>query len=255
MRSFSNAGSGLAATLLPWIVAILVVASGSARGQALITPLIQSVSSELSYCCDRKAAYIVNGSGLTAGASGVVGNSDSTHGSAPDGKMWVSDTGDTSPVLIFNLGANYNLQTTRLWNYNEGCCTAFGARNVEVAASPDNLNWSVLGTNTFAQAGGGSAEPSQNFSTPAANVRYVRLRLLNNYGGALFGLSEVRFVVQPMTPIGGLTLYTNATTVELANPVQKLTFVKGLNGRFRINTSVSDGSIWRPLFDAQRPLI
>ena len=226
-----------------------------ARGQALVTPVIQSVSSELSYCCNRRAAYLVNGSGLTVGGSGVLGESDSTHGSAPDANMWVSDTGDTSPVLVLSLGGNYNLQTTRIWNYNESCCTTFGARNVEISASVDNMAWTVLGTNTFAQGGGGAAEPSQTFSTPAANVRYVRLRLLNNYGGALFGLSEVRFVVQPMAPMGGLTLYTNATTVELANSAQKLTFVKGVSGKFRVSTAVSDGTIWRPLFDAQRPII
>ena len=229
--------------------------SSSARAQVLIAPAIQSVSSELSYCCDRKAAYLVDGSALTAGASGIIGDSDSTHGSAPDHNMWVSDTGDTSPILVFNLGGAYNLQTTRIWNYNETCCTAFGARNVEIAVSLDNVSWTVLATNTFAQAGGGPAEPSQNFSTPAANVRFVRLRLMNNYGGALFGLSEARFVVQPNTTNGGLTLFTNATTVELANSVQKLTFIKGGDGKFHITTSVWDGSTWRSFFDAQHPLI
>ncbi len=243
---------------LPAVLTSLVSLGGlvvRAHAQALITPSIQSVSSELSYCCNRKAAYLVNGSGLTVGGSGVPGESDSTHGSAPDNNMWVSDTGDTNPVLIFNLGGSYNLQTTRIWNYNESCCTAFSAHNVEISASADNVSWTVLGTNTFTQGGGGAAEPAQNFSTPAANVRFVRFRLLNNYGGSLFGLSEVRFVVQPLAPMGGLTLYTNATTVELANAAQKLTFIKDLSGKFRVSTAVSDGTIWRPFFDAQRPLI
>lgn len=225
------------------------------QAQILITPSLSSVSSELSYCCNRKAAYLTNASGLTAGVSGVLGGGDSTHGSTPDGNMWVSDTGDLNPVLVFDLGASYNLQTARVWNYNEGCCTAFGARAVEVSASLDNVNWSILGTNTFAQAGGGTAEPAQNFSTPAANVRYVRFRLLTNYGGTLFGLSEIRFVAQAVTPVGGLTLYTNSTTVELANAAQKITFVKDGSGRFRVSTAVSDGSAWQPFFDAQRPLI
>jgi hypothetical protein len=252
LRGFA---SGFSGQLLLAALAFSGMGRWAAHAQALIDPAIQSVSSQLSYCCDRKAVYLVNGSGLTAGASGILGNSDSTHGNAPDGNMWVSDTGDTNPVLVFNLGAAYNLQATRVWNYNESCCTAFGARNVEISASLDNVDWTILTTNIFAQGGGGSAEPSQDFSTPAANVRYVRLRLLNNYGGALFGLSEVRFVIQPLTPYGGLTLFTNATTVELANPVQKLSFTKGADGKFHLTTLVWDGSTWRYLFDGQHPLI
>jgi hypothetical protein len=236
-------------------VALIGGVAGSAVAQSLITPTIQSVSSELSYCCNRKAAYLVNGSGLTVGGSGILGESDSIHGSAPDGNMWVSDTGDVTPVLVFNLGGSYNLQTTRVWNYTESCCTAFSPRNVEISASVDNVIWTIIGTNTFSQGGGGAAEPAQNFSTPAANVRFVRFRLLSNYGSSLYGLSEVRFVVQPITAIEGLTLYTNATTVELANFAQKLTFTKNLSGKFRVSTSVFDGTTWRPLFDAQRPLI
>lgn len=255
MRCHSIVDPAAKLKVFRWLVALLFAMEMAGHGQVLITPQIQSVSSELSYCCNRKAAYIVNGAGLTAAASGVLGNYDSTHGSAPDGKMWVSDTGDAGPVLVFSLGGSYNLQTTRVWNYNETCCTAFGARSVEVSASSDNLIWTVVGTNTLVQAGGGPVEPAQDFNTPAADARYVRLRLLSNYGGALFGLSEVRFVVQPMTPVTGLTLYTNATTVELANSTQKLTFLKGAGGKFRLSTSVSDGSAWRPLFDAQRPLV
>lgn len=246
--------------VLTTIFAILEISAAawllnsSAQAQVLIGPTILSYSSQLSYCCNRKAAYLVDGSGLTAGATGVLGNADSTHGTGPDGTMWVSDTGDTSPVLVFNLGGSYDLQTARIWNYNEGCCTAFGAKDIQVSVSADNVIYTILSTNTLVQGGGSTAQPAQDLSTVALGVRYVRLRILNNYGGALFGLSEVRFV-GAASGYGGLTLYTNATTVQLANDVQKVAFDKGLDGKFHITTSVWDGSIWRPFFDAQRPLI
>ena len=228
--------------------------NSSAQAQVLIGPTIQSYSSQLSYCCNRKAAYLVDGSGLTAGATGVLGNADSTHGNAPDGNMWVSDTGDTSPVLIFNMGAVYNLKTTRIWNYNEGCCTAFGAKDIQVSVSADNVTYTILSTNTLVQGGGSTAQPAQDCSTVAMSVRYVRLRILNNCGGALSGLSEVRFV-GAASGAGGLTLYTNATAVQLANDVQQVSFDKGPDGKFHVTTSVWDGFNWRPFFDAQRPLI
>jgi len=236
-------------------LALSGVGGWAARGQTLIAPAIQSVSSQLSYCCNRKAAYLVDGSGLTAGTSGILGNSDSTHGNIPDGTMWVSDTGDVSPILVFNLGNVFNLQTTRIWNYNESCCTAFGPKNIEVSVSADNFTWTVLGTNTLAQAGGGAAEPAQNLSTVAAGVRYVRLHLLDNYGGALFGLSEVRFVGMPFVPYGGMTLLTNSTSVQLANTNQLITFLQGSDGKFHLTTFVWDGANWRSFFDAQHPLI
>ncbi len=174
--------------------------TGSVMAQVLIDPSIQSFSSQLSYCCNRKAIYIVNGSGLTAGPSGILGNSDSTHGNAPDGAMWVSDSGDASPWFVFDLGGTYNLQTTRIWNYNEAGGTAFGPSNILVSASADNVTFTPVTTITLNQAGGTSAEPAQDRSTAASAVRYVKLQILNNYGGGLFGLSEIRFVGAPLTP-------------------------------------------------------
>ncbi len=200
MKTTTNRTAQVTALAVLGLIATSWLLESSAHAQVLIDPTINSFSSQLSFCCDRKAVYIVNGSGLTAGPSGILGNSDSTHGNAPDGNMWVSDSGDAGPWFVFDLGGTYNLQTTRIWNYNEAGGTAFGPSNILVSASADNVTFTPVTTITLNQAGGTSAEPAQDRSTAASAVRYVKLQILNNYGGGLFGLSEIRFVGAPLTP-------------------------------------------------------
>jgi hypothetical protein len=249
------------AKALPFTMRGMVVAvclyNGAAQAQTIISPSIDSVT---SFYGSRSPTNLVNGTGLTAGPSGILGAADSTHGNDVDATMWYSNPfivpADTSPIVTFNLGGAYDLQTTRLWQYNEPpyAFTVYGAKDIEVAVSNDNTNFTVLTTITPARAGGASGEPSQDFATVATGVRYVRLHVLDTFGGvAASGLSEVRFIASP--PHGGLTLFTNETMVEFANDLQKVSFDKGPDGKFHITTSVWDGSNWRPFFDAQRPLM
>src|SRR5262245_34972177 len=62
-------------------------------------------------------------------------------------------------------------------------------------------------------------------------------------------------VFSSATGHGGLSLFTNATTVEIGNEVQTVSFDKGLDGKFHITTAVWDGSSWHPFLDAAHPLI
>ncbi len=228
----------------------------SAQAQLLIAPSIVSFT---SYFGTRSPVNLVNGSGLTLGPSGILGDSDSTHGSDVDGTMWYSNPyiapPDTSPIVTFDLGGVYDLQTTRLWQYNQpGGFTVYGAKNIEVSISADNTNFTVLSTITPARAGGTNGEPAQDFTTAATGVQYVRLHILDTFGGVQpSGLSEVRFVASPGH--GGVTLFTNASTVQLANDLQKVSFDKSSDGKFHITTSVWDGSSWRSFFDGAHPLM
>jgi hypothetical protein len=240
------------------IVVAVCLFNGAAQAQTIIAPSIDSVT---SFYGSRSPTNLVNGTGLTAGPSGILGAADSTHGNDVDATMWYSNPfivpADTSPIVTFNLGGVYDLQTTRLWQYNEPpyAFTVYGAKDIEVAVSSDNTNFTVLTTITLARAGGTNGEPAQDFAAVAPGVRYVRLHVLDTFAGAAAsGLSEVRFV-GAASGYGGPTLYANATTVQLANDVQKVSFDKGPDGKFHVTTSVWDGSNWRPFFDAQRPLI
>ena len=171
--------------------------SGSAQAQLLISPNIVSFTSFFS---PRSPTNLANGSGLTAGPSGILGAADSTHGNDADGTMWCSNPystpPDTSPVITFDLGGVYVLQITRIWQYNQpGGFTVYGAKDIEISVSADNANFAALSTITPARAGGTNGEPAQDFATAAAGVRYVRLHILDTFGGATAsGLSEVRFV-------------------------------------------------------------
>ncbi|MBI4326800.1 MAG: discoidin domain-containing protein [Chloroflexi bacterium] len=182
----------LCALVTPTVAALLL--SESAQAQDLIRPTIQSFSSELTACCNRKAAYLVDGSGLTAGPSGILGAADSTQGNTPDGSMYLSEQPDTSPTITFNLGGTYDLKATRIWNYNEGGpFPIYGAKAIEVSVSADNVTFTAVATITPKQADGTVAQLAQDFPTAATGVRYVRLQLLDHFGGDRIGLSEVRF--------------------------------------------------------------
>jgi hypothetical protein len=200
----------------------------------LLAPAVVTFS---SYYGTRSPTNLVNGSGLLVGPSGILGAADSTHGDDADGTMWYSDPyhfpADSSPMVTFDLGGILDLKTTRLWQYNEpGGFTVYGAKDIEVAVSTDNTNFTVLTTLRPARAGGTNAEPAQDFATAAAGVRYVRLHILDTFGGATAsGLSEVRFV-------------STNTGVAIT-----LNGVVGLHYRVEYRNSLNPADLWQCLQD------
>jgi autotransporter-associated beta strand protein len=193
--------------------------SASYTASPVITPSGVVYSSQLIQY-DRKAVYTIDGSGLIVGPSGILGAADSTVDVNASGAMWMS-TGnqgpnDFNPYVIYDLGVVYNLQTTRIWNYNETGYTKFGDSSILLSTSADGVNFTQFGIINPAQGGGTSAEPAQDFATAVSGVRYVKMQILTNWDGAIFwssitggssagitdnrsisGLSEVRFVGTP----------------------------------------------------------
>lgn len=184
------------------LVAACVVGS-AAQAQLIVTPTVISNSSSFG---PRVAQHIVDGSGLTAGPSGILGASDSTHGNDVNASMWYSDPfftpSDTTPYVILDLGAAYNLQTARIWQYNQSPYgfTVYGAAELEISVSSDNMTYNSLGSFFPTRASGEGNEPAQDFGTATNGIRYVKLQIWTSFGGAqATGLSEVRFVVQSNT--------------------------------------------------------
>ncbi len=180
------------------IVAPYPSVSLSFINQPILAPTVATNSSQFG---PRTAQHIVDGSGLTVGASGILGAADTTHGNDVDASMWYSDPfltpPDTTPWVILDLGSVYDLQTTRLWQYNQSPYgfTVYGAAEVEISVSSDNVTYNSLGSVFPARAGGTNGEPAQDFSTPTNGVRFVKLQIWTSFGGAqATGLSEVRFV-------------------------------------------------------------
>lgn len=205
-------------------ITFLLVLGGVARAQLIVQPTVTAFSSQNPYGIDRQVGYTRNGSGLSVGPSGIPGAADATHNGTATPGMWTTrgNTGapnDLDPYVTYDLGAVHTLQTTRIWNYNETGFLFPGAQTILVSTSTDNTNFTVFGTVSPAQGGGGPFEIAQDFATAVAGVRYVKLQILTNYDGAIFwssitgtnyagpdgryltGLSEVRFVVATVNPI------------------------------------------------------
>lgn len=195
----------------------------AASGQVIIQPAVAAVSSENPYGIDRSASRTRDASGLASGASGVSGAGDATHQRIANGAMWTTRGNttapiDTNPSITYDLGALVDLQSIRIWNYNENTFTRFGARNIRISTSPDNGTFTTSGDIELLQGEGTTAEPAQSFSISVNSVRYVRFQILSNWDGAgfwssitgstnagsdgryLVGLSEVRFVGSPTPP-------------------------------------------------------
>jgi hypothetical protein len=200
----------------------------------LLAPAIASFS---SFYGSRSPTNLVNGSGLTVGPSGLIGAADSTHGIDVEGAMWYSNPyltpPDNSPVVTFDLGAVYDLQTTRLWQYNQpGGFTVYGAKDIAISVSSDNTNFTALSTIKPARAGGTNGEPAQDFVTPAKAIQYVRFHILDTFAGVqAAGLSEVRFV----SGGAGIDLTVNGTF--------------GLHYRVEYRNSLAPADAWQLLRD------
>ena len=201
------------------ITAFVLCCLASVRAGTVIQPGVAGYSSQNPYGLSREASRTRDASGL----SGTSGSSTTTHGNAANANMWTTrgNTGapvDTNPSITYDLGATTDLQTIRIWNYNENSFTKFGAKGVRVSTSADNVTFTSFGDIQLAQGGGSGAEAAQDFPAAVTAIRYVRFQILSNWDGAVFwssitgstnggadgryltGLSEVRFIGVPTPP-------------------------------------------------------
>ncbi len=150
-------------------------------------------SSQLT-ASNRPATATVDGSGLSSGQ----------HGISPSGTMWLTTGTIASPSdplpaeITWDLGANVDLSSLHLWNYNEAASglTSRGSRLVEIltAATPGGP-FTSQGTFTLFKASGRITEPGQHLALPVPNVRQVKCLISANHGASsqLVGLSEIKF--------------------------------------------------------------
>ena len=176
------------------IVALLVAsAQGASSALIPVDPANVSTSTEIEACCgDRDPADIVSGSGLAAGL----------HDNNP-ANMWLSEGNgfgaiDPDPWVLFDLGAEYTINSFHVWNYNESNGLANRGVNsvgVEYGTSVA-LGSTVAGITNFAQGTSLAGYPGENFNAFAPfTARYIKFDINTNHGdGSVFyGLSEVQF--------------------------------------------------------------
>ena len=177
------------------------------------------VSSELTDgAFDRTADHLLDGVGYEVGVQ-------KTHSTAEEGVHWLTngtfkDPKDPLPAfVVFDLGANYDLDAFTVWNYNEAGVVQLkrGANAVTVSvANSVGGSFTVLSSiTTFAKAPGNTitafGETFDLTSESAADdVRLVRIDITSNYGTGddFVGLSEIRFGGTPGAgPTPGTLIY------------------------------------------------
>jgi len=142
---------------------------------------------------------IIDGSGL---------DQDGKHSNAP-ADMWQSAPADPSPWLMFEMDKVQKLDTMVLWNSNHSSesVIGWGIKDVEIETSLDGVEWTVVpGISQLMRGPGSVPSEAQVVDMGLTLARYVRLNIVNNWGGLLpqYGVAEVQFYslpTQARTPV------------------------------------------------------
>jgi hypothetical protein len=100
--------------------------------------------------------------------------------------------------FVFDIGHIEQLGELHIWNYNATEDTGFGIRTVKIFLSEDNAAYEEFGLFELKEAGGSVKEPPTNLADGSSidfagkSARYVKFSPVDNYGGLLYGLSEIR---------------------------------------------------------------
>ena len=126
-----------------------------------------------------------------------------THETNPQ-QQWLSCTKTQSPNaergseiwLMYDLGYEYNLGTSIIWNYNEPNFTEYGVKKMAVDYSSDGVNWTSWGEHQLDLATGrrddtGSMGPDLS----GIKARYILLSVVETGESRVTcaGVAEVRF--------------------------------------------------------------
>ena len=105
--------------------------------------------------------------------------------------------------IMYDLGYEYQLKESVLWNANEPDQLDYGIQEFNIDYSLDGTTWVNLGSYTLNQGPGTSiyeGEEGPNFNEVMA--RYVLITPTSNYGGSCYGFSELKInITDPLTII------------------------------------------------------
>ena len=101
--------------------------------------------------------------------------------------------------IMYDLGAEYQLERSYIWNYNDLNNLDFGIQEVIVDYSLDGSNWIESGIYTIPQASGITTYPgAEGPNLGGIEARYLLLTALSNYGGTCFALGEIKIEAEPI---------------------------------------------------------
>ncbi len=191
----------------------------------LVTGVTATASSENP---GREIDTTVDGSGLTVTTFGA-----GLHSTSVVGDMWLTAAGaGVGATATFDLGANYDLDATAVWQYNETADTSRGISTFTISVSPDSnvANLVDLGS-TFSLTTnpglGNIASEILDLSSFALadNARLVRFTVLTTPGSDRAGLSEVQFkaaavAITSVDLSPGGSYYDSDQTNSAASPIR-----------------------------------
>jgi len=100
--------------------------------------------------------------------------------------------------ILYDLGQNYKVFKTRIWNNNNPSHLDWGMKELLIEYSLDGINWMQLGEFELKRAPGNNryeGEDGPDFS--GLTARYILITALSNWGNnQCFSLSEVTFEVE-----------------------------------------------------------
>lgn len=154
----------------------------------------------------------VNGADALVDNSGMSGIESSVHLCGTDAKDMALLSGTTQFVLprAEALGQFY------IWNYNDTADLGSCIKELNIQLSTDGATWTDFGTVTLNQS---SAEEDEkyggcvacNYDNPinfgGIPAKYIALTPVSNYGGANYGLSEIRVFRHKTRPSEGNMIY------------------------------------------------
>lgn len=130
---------------------------------------------------------------------------------------WVSCEPSQNPIssygethwIMYDLGYDYVLNKTQFWNTNEPKHLDYGINTFNIDYSLDGVAWKNLGAFNMEQAPGSSTY--QGVEGPdfnATKARYVLITPTSNFGGACYGLSELKIsITDPFTVVEEEDIY------------------------------------------------
>jgi len=158
-----------------------------------------------------------NGKGLDD-----VNGTHSNENTETNSTMWVGmGDGPGDVWLKYELDQVYKLYQLQIWNYNEPAPSlGFGAKDVNVLYSIDNVTWKALDEiQVFPMATGETTYKADIFvNMNGAIAKYVKLSFLNSYTEDMYiaGISEIRFLVIP-TRASAPSPANNATNIDMSS--------------------------------------
>ena len=165
---------------------------------------VQTVTASSAFSEQHSCSHIADDSGMTGDRHDNQGNSTTMWHSVidPPSSRAEPNTPEGPAWVRFDFQRPEAISLIRVWNHNQRALTDRGLKKVYLSASEDGANWRELqldnkGFVVIPRASGAGSEPASiSIGTDSKPIKHLVITAdaaEGNYGGNVYGLSEVRF--------------------------------------------------------------